>query len=147
MACAEFAQVGRRYFFKKLAIPGLFFVYFRLFKQTLLQFFTTNKCEKCPSSKWCWDSNPRPSGHESPTITTRPGLQPKLALKFSSNKRSLEKCAIPGIFFIYFRLGIQLVTVMLNISVAMAQLTARSLPIQEDQGSNPVIENFYRTII
>jgi len=29
----------------------------------------------------------------------------------------------------------------------MAQLTARSLPIQEDQGSNPVIENFYRTII
>ena len=41
-------------FFKKCDILGLFFVYFRLLKQTIL---TTIKCEKCPSSKWYWDSN------------------------------------------------------------------------------------------
>ena len=50
-------------FLQKWAITGLFFVYFRVFKQTI---FTTNKCEKCPSSIQCWDSNPRPSEHESP---------------------------------------------------------------------------------
>ena len=30
----------------------------------------------CPSSLRCMDSNPRPSEHESPPITTRPGLPP-----------------------------------------------------------------------
>ena len=59
--------------FKKWARSGLFFVYFCLFKQ-MLQFFTTNKCEKCLSSIWCRDLNPRPLEHESPLITTRPGL-------------------------------------------------------------------------
>ena len=32
--------------------------------------------KKCPSSIWYWDSNPRPTEHESPLITTRPGLPP-----------------------------------------------------------------------
>ena len=36
--------------------------------------------KKCPSSLWCWDSNPWPSGHESPPITTRPGLPPNCAI-------------------------------------------------------------------
>ena len=52
--------------------PGLFFIYF----QTNITIFTTNKREKCPSSIWCLDSNPRPLEHESPAITTRPGLPP-----------------------------------------------------------------------
>ena len=60
-------------FLKNWAIHGLFFNYFCLIKQTV-QFFTTNKC---PSSIQCWDSNPQPSEHESPPITTRPGLPPK----------------------------------------------------------------------
>ena len=30
--------------------------------------------KKCPSSLQCWDSNPGTSRHESPPITTRPGL-------------------------------------------------------------------------
>ena len=38
--------------------------------------FTTNICQ---SSIWCWESNLRPSGHESPPITTRP-LQKFLVL-------------------------------------------------------------------
>ena len=52
---------------------------FHLFSsfQTNITIFTTSICEKCPSSIWCWDSNPRPSGDESPPITTRPGLPPK----------------------------------------------------------------------
>ena len=45
--------------------------------QTNTTNFTANRCEKFSSSIWCWDSNPRPSGHESPSITTRPGLHPK----------------------------------------------------------------------
>ena len=48
-----------------------FFIYFRLFKQTIL---TTNIREKMlwPSSIWCQDLNLRPLEHESPPITTRP---------------------------------------------------------------------------
>ena len=40
---------------------------FHLFSsfQTNITTFTTNKCQKCPSSLWCWDSNPQPSEHES----------------------------------------------------------------------------------
>ena len=68
---------------------------FRLFKtfQTNVTIFITNKFAyyrigavsaggthkesrkkyvKCLSSIWCWDSNPRPSEHESPHTTTRP---------------------------------------------------------------------------
>ena len=44
--------------------------------QTNFTIFTTNKCEKCPSSKWCWDLNPQPLDHESPPITTLPGFPP-----------------------------------------------------------------------
>ena len=63
--------------FFKWAIPGLFFIYFRLFKQTI-HFFTTNICGKmlCPSKIWRRDLNPQPSEHEPPPITTRPGLPP-----------------------------------------------------------------------
>ena len=44
--------------------------------QTNITIFTPNTCEKCPSSIWCWDSNPQPSVHEFPPITTRPRLPP-----------------------------------------------------------------------
>ena len=32
--------------------------------------------KKCPSSIWCRDLNPQPLEHESPTITSKPGLLP-----------------------------------------------------------------------
>ena len=54
--------------------PRPLFRFFGPFKQTL-QIFTTNVCEKCPSSIRC--QNPQPSERESPPITTRPGLPPK----------------------------------------------------------------------
>ena len=34
-------------------------------------------CKKCPSSKWRRDLNSQPLEHESPPITTRPGLPPR----------------------------------------------------------------------
>ena len=39
----------------------------------------------CPSSIWCRDSNPQPSEHESPPITTRPRLLPFHCLDFVWN--------------------------------------------------------------
>ena len=62
--------------FVKWAIPRLFFVYFRLFSNKHQFNFTTNVSEKCQSNTQCSHSNPRPSGHESPPVTTRPGLPP-----------------------------------------------------------------------
>ena len=64
--------------------PASFIVYFWSF-QTNITIFTTNICEKCPSSMWCWYSNPHPSEHEHPHIITRPGLPPfKINLQWST---------------------------------------------------------------
>ena len=68
---------------KKWTIPGLFFVYFCLFKQTIT-FSQQINVKKCPSSIWPWDSNPQPLEHESPPITTRPGLPPVQRIIISS---------------------------------------------------------------
>ena len=59
----------------KRATPASFFVYFRLFKQTL-QFLQQIYVTKCPSSIRFWDLNPQPSG-QSPPITNGPGLLPR----------------------------------------------------------------------
>ena len=64
--------------FFKWAILGVFFIYFRLFKQI--------NVNKCPSSKQCWDLNPRPLEHESPPMITRPGLPPILLVLFWNEK-------------------------------------------------------------
>ena len=53
--------------------PLLSFI-FGLFHTNIITIFTTNKCEECPSNIRCRDSNPQPLEHESPPITTRPGL-------------------------------------------------------------------------
>ena len=66
--------------FFKWAILSLFFVYF----QTNITIFTANKCEKCPFSIRCWDSNPWPSVYDSPPITTRPGLPPEISQKLAT---------------------------------------------------------------
>ena len=54
-------------------ILDLFFVYFQSF-QSNNTIFKANQCEKCPSSIWALDLNPRPLEHELSNITTRPGL-------------------------------------------------------------------------
>ena len=69
-------------FLKKWAIPDLFLVYFRLFKQTI-QFLQQIDVKKYPSSIRCWDLNPRPSEDELPPITTKPGLSPIIAIFYS----------------------------------------------------------------
>ena len=45
-------------FFIKMKHPGLFFIYFRLFKQTL-HFLQQTNVKKCPFSILHWDSNPQ----------------------------------------------------------------------------------------
>ena len=62
--------------FFKWANPGLFFIYFRVFKHTLQIFTTNTNVKKCPSTMRCRDSNSGPLEHELPPITTRPGLPP-----------------------------------------------------------------------
>ena len=69
-------------FLKKWAIPDLFLVYFRLFKQTI-QFLQQIDVKKYPSSIRCWDLNPRPSEDELPPITTKPGLSPIIAIFYA----------------------------------------------------------------
>ena len=57
--------------------PLLLFI-FGLFKQTSLQSLQQLYVNKCPSSILYWDSNSWPSEHESPPITTWPGLPPEI---------------------------------------------------------------------
>ena len=95
-------------FFKKWA------VYFLSF-QTNNRIFTANQCVKmeCPSIIQRWDLNPWPSEHESPPITTRPGLPPKkniflhvkhewLPSKFSACAPFIGENAIFGTKSTYF---------------------------------------------
>ena len=61
-------------FSKKLTNPDLFFIFLSF--QTQIEIFQQINVKKCPSSKWCKDSNSQPLEHESPPITTRQGLPP-----------------------------------------------------------------------
>ena len=70
IAAAARTRVRFKYFLE-CSIPSLFFVSFWSFS-----IFSTNQCEKRPSSTQCWDLNPWPLEFESPLITTRPGLLP-----------------------------------------------------------------------
>ena len=65
-----------RFYFKKWAIPGLFFVYFKSLQTNINTILQQKYVKICPSSIRHWDSNPRPSECESPPITTRPGHLP-----------------------------------------------------------------------
>ena len=62
-------------YFLNMGQPRPLFHLFSSF-QTNITIFTTNKCEKSPSSMWHRDLNPWHLEHEPPPITTRPGLPP-----------------------------------------------------------------------
>ena len=77
----------------KLLLFRPLFLLFSSF-QTLITIFTTNKCEKCLSSIRCRDSNSQPLEHESPPITTWPGLPPfqkNVFYTFNENSQYLLK--------------------------------------------------------
>ena len=80
-------------YFKKWANPGLFFIYFWSFQTNIITIFTTNKCEKCPSSIRCWELNHRPSERESLPITTRHGLPPKAFISVTKTAIRYGICA------------------------------------------------------
>ena len=58
----------------KMGQPRPLIIYFRSFETNIITILQQIYVKKCPSNIWCWDSNPRPLEHESPPITTRPGL-------------------------------------------------------------------------
>ena len=69
-------------FFKKMAIARLLsFILF--FSNKYYNFYNPTNEKKWPSSIQCWGSNPQPLEHESPPITTRPGLPLKYACFYS----------------------------------------------------------------
>ena len=55
--------------FFKMGRPRPLFRLFSSYQHTHYKFYN-----KCPCSILCWDSNSWPLEHESPSITTRPGL-------------------------------------------------------------------------
>ena len=65
-------------FLKKWAYPGLFFVYFQSFSNKHYKFLQQIYVKKMSIQYKVPDSNPQPLERESPPITTRPGLLPKL---------------------------------------------------------------------
>ena len=67
--------------------PRPLFIFIFVFETNII-IFTTNRCEKCPSSIRCWDSNPRPLKHELSPITTRPGLRPYKLFYLASQSRN-----------------------------------------------------------
>ena len=77
--------------FWKWAISGLFYRLFSVFSIKQYNFYN-NICEKSPSSVRYRDSNPRPLEHESPTITARPGLPPKITYFLHTIKKRITFC-------------------------------------------------------
>ena len=61
-------------FVKNGPTPASFYHIFSVFSSKHhYNFIQQIYVKKCPSRILCWDSNPRPSEHDSPPITTRPG--------------------------------------------------------------------------
>ena len=67
-------------FFSKKGQPRPLFHLFSVLSNKHYKFLQQIYVKQCPSSIRCRDSNPRPSEHESPSITTRPGLPPNFCL-------------------------------------------------------------------
>ena len=88
--------IGPYHCFLKWANPGLFFVYFHLFKQTL-QFSQQINVKKCPSSIQSWDSNSQPYDYESPhlTVKSHPSVGCQHA-RASQSKSESESRAFPA---------------------------------------------------
>ena len=118
----RFCLLHKDGFLEKMVHPPNLFHLFLVFSKKHYN-FTTKQCEKSPSSNRCWDLNPQPSEHESPPITTRPGLLPwtkslfnilkisnfeKWTLTFttSESQQSDEACQIWKVHFSSFHFEI-----------------------------------------
>ena len=72
-------NINSAYFLKMGQPRPLLSFIFGIFKQTSLQNLQQINAKKCPSSIRCQDLNPWSLEHESPPISTRPGLPPNIA--------------------------------------------------------------------
>ena len=105
------------------ANPGFFFIYFRPFKHTL-QFLQQINVKKCPSSIRHWDSNSRPLEHESPPITTKPGLPPKMCpfyKRYFSCSKAKHFCIHWKQSHSYFAIMLRIVCVWKNVNHTTTQ--------------------------
>ena len=72
------------YLFLNGPSPASFSFNFGLFQTNIVMFIQQINVENCLTSLLYWDSNPRPSEHVPPPITTRPGFLPGKLLLFQS---------------------------------------------------------------
>ena len=99
-----YCQVFNQYNFLNGPTPISSLFIFGLFKQTI-QFLQQIISMSCPSSKWHWDSNPRPFERQSPPITTRPGLPPSIQLIYQYQYKSQLNLSYVSLAkqFMYYR--------------------------------------------
>ena len=57
-----------------MGLPSPLFHFYVVFHKHKLQFLQQINVRKCPFCIWCHDLNSQPLEHETPPITTRPGL-------------------------------------------------------------------------
>ena len=113
--------------------PRPCFRIFGLFQTNINTIFTTNQCEKCPSSLGCWNLNPRPSDWESHPITTIPGLPPILSINSYYMLSTLNFCCCLGhrkMSFYFSKLNLSRFSIVKSdLYVKCATTTASRLPI------------------
>ena len=106
------------FFFLKMGQPRPLFHLFSSF-QTYITIFQQKNLKKCPFSIRCHDSNSWPLEHESPLITTRPGVPPVsmllLSLTFIASIGLLYKTKIPSSYETVFFC----ILVFLSVAVAI----------------------------
>ena len=73
----------------EMNLPRVHFHLYAAFSHKHYNFCNNLMCTKYPFSKRYWDSNPQPFDHESPPITTRPGLPPLFNWKLITNSYSI----------------------------------------------------------
>ena len=73
----------------KMGLPRPLFRLFSVFSNKHYKFLQQIYVKKCPSSIWCWDSNPRPLERESPPITRACRLQYVAQDMLAVNNRSV----------------------------------------------------------
>ena len=110
--------------------------------------FTTNICEKCPSSIRCQDSKPRPWEHESLPITTGPWLLPiGRNICPSTKKVRPNKRQKPWIHFRFTHLYMEPQNMAKSNRMgsgcgSICRTSGRTLQTQEMHSLNPIIGKF-----
>ena len=83
----------------------------------------------------CWNSNPRPSEHESPPITTRPGFPPLLLFFFFFFFKNGHPRPLFRLFSVFFQTNINTILQQINVKKCISSIQCCDLnpwPSQHD---------------